>query len=133
MLQLGTPNHIVVVDSTPLVDLYNMEAAWCHSIRGKFRGFKLHTAVNQLSLTLRALATPGNSYDKPFLPKPIKDLEADYVLGDAAYDSKKNKIAVKSIGAVPIFACNPRRGHQRKVLRYKTINSKLTSNSNFEL
>jgi hypothetical protein len=39
MLQLIEPTTIVVVDSTPLVDLYDMEARWGHTGRGKFRGF----------------------------------------------------------------------------------------------
>ena len=60
MLQLIEPTKIVVVDSTPLVDLYDMEAEWGHTSRGKFRGFKLHAAVNQLGLPLRAIVTPGN-------------------------------------------------------------------------
>jgi len=124
MLQLGTPNNIVVIDSAPLEDLYDMEAEWGHTSRGKFRGFKLHAAVNQLGLPLRALVTPGNRYDGPFLPKLIEDLEAEYVLGDAAYDSKKNKIAVESIGAVPVFACNPRRGQRRRVEHGELLRAK---------
>jgi hypothetical protein len=62
MLQLIEPTKAVIVDSTPLVDLYDMEARWGHTGRGKFRGFKLHAAVNQLGLPLRALVTPGNCY-----------------------------------------------------------------------
>jgi hypothetical protein len=42
MLQLIEPTSIMVVDSTPLVDLYDMEAEWGHTSRGKIRGFKLH-------------------------------------------------------------------------------------------
>jgi hypothetical protein len=99
----------VVVDSTPLVDLYDMEADWGHTGRGKFRGFKLHSAVNQLGLPLRALVTPGNKYDSPFLPKLIEDLEAHYVLADAGYCSKQNIKAVKDIGAVPLIVDNPRK------------------------
>jgi hypothetical protein len=57
MLQLMEPTTAVIVDSTPLIDLYDMEARWGHTGRGKFRGFKLHAAVNQLGLPLR-----GNSY-----------------------------------------------------------------------
>ena len=60
MLQLIEPTTFVIVDSTPLVDLYDMEADWGHTSRGKFRGFKLHAAVNQLGLPLRAFVTPGN-------------------------------------------------------------------------
>ena len=86
-----SPTTFLIVDSTPLVDLYDMEAGWGHTSRGKFRGFKLHSAVNQLGLPLRAVVTPGNRYDSPFLPRLIEDLEADYVLADAGYDSKTNK------------------------------------------
>jgi hypothetical protein len=116
MLQLIEPTKTVIVDSTPLVDLYDMEARWGHTGRGKFRGFKLHAAVNQLGLPLRAFVTPGNRYDGPFLPKLIEDLEADYVLADAGYCSKRNIEAVKEIGAVPFIADNPRKkGKARKI------------------
>ena len=116
MLQLIEPTKTVIVDSTPLVDLYDMEAGWGHTSRGKFRGFKLHAAVNQLGLPLRALVTPGNRYDGPFLPKLIEDLEADCVLADAGYCSKRNIEAVKDIGAVPFIADNPRKkGKSRKI------------------
>jgi transposase len=114
----------VVVDSTPLVDLYDMEAGWGYTCRGKFRGFKLHAAVNQLGLPLRAVVTPGNRYDSPFLPMLIEDLEAEYVLADAAYDSKKNIRAVESINAEPVFACNPRRGKCRRVKHAKLLRTR---------
>jgi transposase len=113
MLQLIEPTKAVIVDSTPLVNLYDMEARWGHTGRGKFRGFKLHTAVNQLGLPLRALVTPGNCYDGPFLPKLIEDLEADYVLADAGYCSKSNFNAVRNMGAVPVIADNPRKKGKR--------------------
>jgi hypothetical protein len=74
MLQLIAPTSIVIVDSTPLVDLYDMEAGWGHTSRGKFRGFKLHAVVNQLGLPLRAIVTSGNRYDSPFLPGLIEIL-----------------------------------------------------------
>src|SRR5665811_618370 len=93
MLQLVVPTTFLIADSTPLVDLYDMEARWGHTSRGKFRGFKLHAIVNQLGLPLRAIVTPGNRYDSPFLPGLIEDLEADYVLADAGYDSKANASA----------------------------------------
>jgi IS5 family transposase len=115
MLQLAVPTTLLIVDSTPLVDLYDMEAGWGHTSRGKFRGFKLHTAVNQLGLPLRAVVTPGNRYDSPFLPGLILDLEADYVLADAGYDSKTNKDAAKGIDAKPVIAVNPRRGKRKKI------------------
>ena len=113
ILQLAIPTKIAVVDSTPLVDLYDMEARWGHTSRGKFRGFKLHAAVNQLGLPLRALVTPGNRFDGPFLPRLIEDLEADYVLADGAYCSKLNFKAVRAINAVPVIADNPRKKGKR--------------------
>ena len=114
MLQIIEPTSIVVVDSTLLVDLYDMEARWGHTGRGKFRGFKLHAAENQLGLPLRAIVTPGNKYDSPFLPKLIEDLEADYVLADAGYCSKRNIKAVRDIGAVPVIADNPRKKRKNR-------------------
>ena len=124
MLQLITPTSIVIVDSTPLVDLYDMEAGWGHTGRGKFRGFKLHAAVNQLGLPLRATVTSGNRYDSPFLPGLIEDLEADYVLADAGYDSKANASAVKAINAEPVIASNPRRGKRKKIKYSKLLKSR---------
>ena len=46
MLQLAVPTTFLIADSTPIVDLYDMEARWGHTSRGKFRGFKLHAIVN---------------------------------------------------------------------------------------
>jgi len=124
MLQLMSPTTFLIVDSTPLVDLYDMEAGWGHTSRGKFRGFKLHAAVNQLGLPLRAVVTPGNRYDSPFLPGLIEDLEADYVLADAGYDSKTNKEAVKGIDAKPVIASNPRRGKRKKIKHAKLLKTR---------
>jgi transposase len=109
ILQLVEPTKTVIVDSTPLEDLYDMEAAWGYTGRGAFRGFKLHAAVNQLGLPLRAIVTPGNCYDGTFLPKLIEDIEADYVLADAGYCSKRNRQFIKDMGAVAFIADNPRR------------------------
>ena len=124
MIQLMSPTTLLIVDSTPLVDLYDMEAGWGHTSRGKFRGFKLHAAVNQLGLPLKAIVTPGNRYDSPFLPKLIEDLEADYVLADAGYDSKTNNGAVKAIDAKPVIASNPRRGKRKKVKHAALLKTK---------
>ena len=38
MLQLAVATAIAVVDSTPLEDLYDIEAGWGYTSRGKFRG-----------------------------------------------------------------------------------------------
>jgi len=109
MLRLIAPTTHLIADSTPLVDLYDMEAKWGFSCRGRFKGFKLHAVVNQLGLPLKALVTPGNCYDSPFLPKLIEDLEAQYVLADAGYDSKRNVAVVKAMGAEPVIGLNPRK------------------------
>jgi len=99
----------LIVDSTPLKDMYDMEAKWGFTSRGPVKGFKLSIAVNQLGLPLRAIVTSANRFDSPILPKLIEDLEADYVLADAGYHSLKNLQAVKDMGAIPIIAVNPRR------------------------
>ena len=114
-LQVLAPTTHLIADSTPLIDLYDMEAKWGFTCRGRFKGFKLHAIVNQLGLPLKAIVTSGNLYDSPFLPKLIEDLEAKYVLADAGYDSKRNIQAVKELPAEPFIALNPRRkGKQGK-------------------
>jgi hypothetical protein len=109
IIQMLVPTTHLIADSTPLVDLYDMEAQWGFSSRGPFKGFKLHAVVNQLGLPLRAIISPGNRFDSIFLPKLIEDLQAKYVLADAGYHSLKNLEAVRAMGAVPIIAVNPRR------------------------
>lgn len=116
IIQVLAPTTHLIADSTPLVDLYDMEAKWGFTCRGRFKGFKLHAVVNQLGLPLKAIVTPGNCFDSPLLPKLIEDLEAQYVLADAGYHSKVNLKAVKEMGAKPIIAVNPRRkGKEGKV------------------
>jgi IS5 family transposase len=116
MLKAMVQTTHLIADSTPLVDLYDMDAKWGFTHRGPFKGFKLHVAVNQLGLPLKAIVSPGNRFDSIFLPKLIENLEAEYVLADAGYDSLKNHKAVRAIGAVPIIAVNPRRkGRESKV------------------
>lgn len=116
MLRLIMPTTHLIADSTPLVDLYDMEARWGITSKGPFKGLKLHAVVNQLGLPLNGLVTTGNCYDSPFLPKLIEDLEADYVLADAGYNSKRNLKAVRDMGAEPVIADNPRRrGKARKI------------------
>ena len=73
-----------------------------------------------MGLSLKAVVTPGNRYDSLFLPGLLEDLEADYVLADAGYDSKRNINAVKAMGAVRVIASNPRKGKRKKV-RYAVL------------
>jgi IS5 family transposase len=109
MVQVLAPTTHLIADSTPLVDLYDMEAKSGFTHRGHFKGFKLHAVVNQLGLPLKAIVTPGNRFDSIFLPKLLEDLEAKFVLADAGYHSLQNIQAVKDMGAVPVIAVNPRR------------------------
>jgi len=116
MIRLMMPTTHLIADSTPLVDLYDMEARWGITSRGPFKGFKVHAVVNQAGLPLKGLVTTGNLYDSPLLPKLIEDLEAEYVLADAGYNSKRNLKAVRDMGAVPVIADNPRRrGKTRRI------------------
>lgn len=109
------PTTAVIVDSTPLVDLYDMEAKWGHTGRGKFRGFKPHAAVNQLGLPLREQLCQATVTIHRFFQNSL-DLEADYVLADAGYCSKRNIKAVTDIGVVPVIADNPcKKGKSRKI------------------
>lgn len=116
IIQMLVPTTHLIADSTPLVDLYDMEAKWGFSSRGPFKGFKLHVAVNQLGLPLKGIVTSGNRFDSIFLPQLIEDLEAPYVLADAGYHSLENIKAVEAVGGVPIIAVNPRRkGKEGKI------------------
>lgn len=101
------PTTHLIADSTPLVDLYDMEARWGVTSKGPFKGFKLHAVVNQLGLSLKALVTTGNCCDSPFLPMLIEYLEAEYVLADAGYRSKRNLKAVKTSKSSKIWALCP--------------------------
>lgn len=117
LLQHPLPCKLLVVDSTPLEDRRDPEAEWGYTSRGPFKGFKLHVSVNQEGLPLKALVTPGNKYDSPFLPDLIQGLTPSLVVADAGYDSKENREAVKEAGAEPAIANNPRRkGRQEQWL-----------------
>lgn len=109
-----TPTELLVVDSTPLEDWRDPDAKWGFYSRGPFKGFKVHVSVDQLGLPRKALITPGNRYDSPFLPELIAGQRTEFVLGDAAYDAKSNRKACKEIGAKPCFAKNPRRSGKRR-------------------
>jgi putative transposase len=124
LLQLLAPTTYLIADSTPLEDIYDLEAEWGHTSEGWFRGFKLHSSVNQLGLPLRAVFTPGNRHDSPLFPSLIKDLEAKYVLADAGYDSMRNIRAVRAMGAEPVIASNPRRGRHRRVRHAELLRAK---------
>ena len=73
---------------------------------------------------MKAVITSGNRYDSLFLPGLLEDLEADYVLADAGYDSKTNDRAVRVIDAEPVIASNPRRGKRKKIKHVKLLKVK---------
>jgi hypothetical protein len=68
--------------------------------------------------------TPGKKYDGPFLPKHIEDLEADHVLADVAYYSKRNFRAAHVIDAELVIACNPIRGKRVRVKHSRLLKTK---------
>jgi hypothetical protein len=109
MLVLLSPTTLLVVDSTPLIDLFDPEARWGKSSRGWLKGFKIHASVNQQGLPFRAKVTPANYYDSPIIPDISWDLKATYLLADAGYNSKINCQVAKSIGAVAVIAEKPRK------------------------
>ena len=108
------PAELLVVDSTPLEDWRDPEAEWGYYSRGPFKGFKVHVSVDQLGLPRKAVVTPGNRYDSPFLPELIHGLKPKDVIGDAAYDAEGNRKACREIGARPHIATNPRKSGKRR-------------------
>lgn len=116
ILKLLINTKILIVDSTPLEDKNDPDARWGFYSRGWFKGFKIHVSVNQLGIPTRAEITTGNRYDSPFFPELIKDMECDYVLGDAGYDSKRNREIAETQRVIPLIARNPRRSNKK----YKT-------------
>jgi len=59
LLQLIAPTTHLIPDSTPLVDLYDLETKRGYTHEGPFKSFKLHTIVNQMGLPMRTVVTPG--------------------------------------------------------------------------
>lgn len=114
IIAMLAPTELLVVDSTPLEDWRDPDAKWGFYSRGPFKGFKVHVSVDQLGLPRKAIVTPGNRYDSPFLPKLISGLRPKDVIGDAGYDSKANRKACKEVGAKPHIATNPRRSGRRR-------------------
>jgi transposase len=115
LLQHPLPCRLLVVDSTPLEDRRDPAARWGYTSRGSFLGFKLHTAVNQDGLPVRAVVTPGNRHDAPFLPTLIHGFHPNRVVADAGYDSTANRKAVQEAGAEPVIPVNPRRRGRRGI------------------
>jgi len=114
IIAMLVPTELLVVDSTPLEDWRDPEAKVGFYSRGPFKGFKVHVSVDQLGLPRKAVVTPGNRHDSPFLPELIVRQKAKYAIGDAGYDSKRNRKACRDVGMKPCFARNPRRSGKRR-------------------
>lgn len=114
IIAMLAPTELLVVDSTPLEDWRDPEAKVGFYSKGRFKGFKAHVSVDQLGLPRKALVTPGNRHDSPILPELICGQKPKHVIGDAGYDSKRNRKACRDIGAKPCIATNPRRSGRRR-------------------
>jgi hypothetical protein len=108
MAQDLVKTDILAVDSTPLVD----EEGKCgYNSKGPFVGFKLHLAVNQLGLPLKAIFGYGNENDSPYLPKLL--VPSNTVLADKGYCAESNRQACRDNGSVPMIAFNRRRSKSK--------------------
>lgn len=58
LVRMVAPTTFLIVDFTPLID-HDLEVEWGFTGRGLFKGFKLHAAVNQLGLPLKAMVNAG--------------------------------------------------------------------------
>lgn len=102
-------NKLVIFDSAPIPDKKDPDAKKGVNSRGFFEGFKIHAAVNQLGMPLRAMFSTGNRHDSPFLRRLIKGLKRMWFgLGDSGYDSKLNRRAINTNGGIALIDDNPR-------------------------
>lgn len=123
LIQMIMPTLLEIVDSTEIEDSSDPDARKGKTSKGWFEGFKLHVSINQLRIPLRAVFTAGNRHDSPMLPYLL--VACLYLLGDAGYDSKKNRGKVRGMGGIPLIDRNPRNTGKRykrpwllKKLRY---------------
>jgi len=63
MIQLLIPNILLIFDSTPIEDRKDPDAKVGYYSRGLFVGFKIHLAVNQSKMPIKAVFTPGNVHN----------------------------------------------------------------------
>jgi IS5 family transposase len=95
-----------ILDSTPLVDEFDIEAKVGHNSQGTFKGFKLHMSCDEYEVPLRAVVTTANVHDSAKAEELLAPTKRTG--GDSGYDAEKIKKAVKNIGSKPIFV------HKRK-------------------
>jgi len=101
-----TGSELIIVDSTPLEDQKDEDAAVGYYSKGGFKGFKVHLSVNQLGLPMKAIVSRGNRHDTNYFEELL--IDASKVLGDAGYDSRDNREVARNMGVEPVIARNPR-------------------------
>lgn len=111
---------VVMMDSTALrSSLYDSQAAKGRSTRlSWYTGYKLHLCTTPENIVLSYAFVPANRYDSvmaPGLIYPLKELRLDikFILGDAAYDSKKVRKAAAEIQAQMMTPINKRNGTRK--------------------
>ena len=73
---------------------------------------KIHLAVRGLGCPVRFTLTAGQRGDAPQTEALMKDLPADIVLADAAYDSNRLRKAIANKGARAVIPNNPSRSRK---------------------
>ncbi len=79
---------------------------------GRSRGgfsTKIHISVDGLGNPLRLILTPGQAGDSPQAAALIAGYDADYVIGDKAYDSDALREQLADQGAEAVIPPHPRR------------------------
>jgi len=126
LIQEMVTNKLVIFDSAPIPDEKDSDAKTGFNSRGPFIGFKIHLAVNQFGMPLKAIFSTGNRHDSPFLRPLLKGLKKMWFgLGDSGYDSKPNRKAINSKGGIALIDYNmrnsktkPKRPWLLKVMRF---------------
>lgn len=101
-----------ILDSTPLVDEKDPEAKVGYTSKGKFKGFKLHMSCDEYEVPLRAVVTTANVHDSTKAEELLAPTPRTG--GDAGYDAKEVKKAIREQGSKPVFIHNPRREGKKK-------------------
>lgn len=73
---------------------------------------KIHMAVRGLGCPVRFTLTAGQKGDAPQGDALIKDLSAEVIIADTAYDSDRLRCAIADKGAVAVIPNNPSRARK---------------------
>lgn len=76
---------------------------------------KIHLVVRGLGCPVRFALTAGQKGDAPQADALIKDLPAEVVMADAAYDSDRLRQAIADKGAVAVIPNNPSRARKYRI------------------